>query len=116
MALREFEPLTAKYYAKMKDTARYASKPIVFTCAAYAPKEVSTHKPIKGMITAATRWVIYTTDNNIDFRHRGLVEIFGEKFKITQLVEDVTSMDVLGAGKFKDIYISKNVPKWMTLE
>jgi|LFRM01.1.fsa_nt_gb hypothetical protein len=116
MALREFEPLTAKYYPKIKDTAKYSDRPVLFRCAAYAPKEISSHRPIKGMITSATRWVIYTTDDKINFRHRGLVEIFGEKFKITQLVEDMTSTDVLGAGKFKDSYISKQMPKWMTLE
>jgi hypothetical protein len=28
----------------------------------------------------------------------------------------MTSTDVLGVGKFKDSNISKQVPKWMTLE
>lgn len=116
MALREFEPIIAKYYPKIKDSIKHGDKPISFNCAVMLPTETTRIKIVKGFITSTTKSVIYTTDKIVDFKVGSIVEYGDKKLKITNLVIDESDTNMLGAMKFKSNANTKNLPKWMTLE
>ena len=114
MALREFEPIPAKYYPKNPNELTHQLKFIPFWCNALSPDSAIKINPVKGIITGATKAVIYTSDRYIDFKVGGLVEYNDKKLKIAEITVDTTDTNMLGAAKLKNI--TRLVPKWMALE
>ena len=116
MALKEFEPIPARYFAKIKNSHDHELKGEEFMCSALSPKEANRISVVKGLITSSTRLVVYTTNKKIKFVDRGLVEILGDRYKITQLVTDVTDANIMAAKKISSEALHRMLPKWMVLE
>jgi phenylpyruvate tautomerase PptA (4-oxalocrotonate tautomerase family) len=116
MALREFEPLVAKYYAKIPNSKEHSTKPVNFMCNALTPRETNRNSLLKGFITSATKRVIFTTNKEIDLVSGSMVEVLGKKLKITNVVIDETDANMLAAAKFKASVVQNKLPKWMILE
>jgi hypothetical protein len=114
MALREFEPIPANYYAKEQDGIGHSQTAKPFHCRAYSPETASRISIVRGMISTSTRAVIYTSEMDIVFTRGGLVEYLGKKLKIADLTTDTTDDNMLGADRY--VNIERRLPHWMTLE
>lgn len=114
MALREFEPIPAKYYPKDINELTHGEQFVPFWCNALSPDSAIKISPVKGIITGATKAVIYTSEKHINFTIGSLVDYNGKKLKIAEITVDTTDTNMLGAAKMKNI--TRFVPKWMALE
>lgn len=114
MALREYEPIPAKYYAKELNGIGHSTVAQPFHCRAYAPETASKMTIVRGMISTATRAVIYTTEMEIEFTRGSLIEYLGKRLKIADITTDTTDDNLLGADRVNNI--ERYLPHWMSLE